>query len=835
MDKKRTLLIVDDVSVNREILSALFETEYDILQAEDGVEALEALNKEFDRISIMILDLTMPRMDGFEVLTIMKKESLLTEIPVVIVSGAEVDAEIRALEIGASDFISKPFDARVVIPRINNLVAKREYDSLRLENIQLQEEAKLQKKIQVMLDTVPGGIAVFENDEKNSIKMIRANEGLFEMFGYLTDEQKDVFFNDFVSIIHFEDKNKLSHFSRNITNMQPFAVNVRIRKSDGEWLWTMITAKPELSQLGVMQFYCVLVDISTEQAIKAELRYRAEYDQLTGIYNKDAFYRLTKEMFEDNPDVHYVLLRWNVERFKLINDLFGKSAGDTVLKKMADSLQNETVGLGTYGRLEGDHFVTCIPLDKFDPETLHKKIGDRFSSNDTKYPISIGLGVYTVEDAAMPVELMCDRANIALQTIKGNYLVRYAYYDEKLRDAMLAEEEIRSEMKKALLGREFQICLQPVYSVSTGKPVSAEVLIRWIHPVKGVISPGKFIPVFEQNGFIAELDHYVWEEACKHLRKRKDAGLPDFPVSVNVSRMSLYNGLLFEEIITLTRKYGIPPSLFRLEITESAYNDNPDQLLATIGSLQQAGFPILMDDFGSGYSSLNTLKDIPVDILKIDMKFLEDFETSQKAGNILTSILRMAQWLDLAVIAEGVETETQVDFLSSIGCDRIQGYYFARPMPANDFEAHVASAHYAGLSKSDKVSDMEKGEINMLLGSKIVDRLLTGISGGIAFYEIFNDNIEVTRVNKEFYEIMGFSPSSFTKITNNIHDMILEDDRDLLKQACFDVAAQSDPREMLLKIQYPDASKAEIEAVIRYLGSVMDRKILCLTLHRKTL
>jgi len=835
MNKKRTLLIVDDILVNREILSALFEAEYDILEAENGLEALDVLKKEYERISILILDLTMPKMDGFGVLTVMKKEPHMAEIPVVIISSAEIDAEIRALEMGASDFISKPFDARVVIPRINNLVTKREYDSLRLENIQLQEEAKLQKEIQIMLNTVPGGIAIFETDGPNSIRMVMGNDGLFEMFGYLASERKDIFFNDFASIVHPEDRNKLSHFNRNTANMQSLAINVRIRKNDGTWLWTMITAKPKLSSQGIVQFYNVLVDISTEQKIKAELRYKAEYDQLTGIYNKDAFYRLTKEMFDDNPNVSYALLRWNIERFKLINDLFGKAAGDAILKKMAESLKNEASDFGTCGRLEGDHFVACIPLDKFDPDNLHKKIVSYFNTPTIKYPLSIGLGIYTVEDTSLPVELMCDRANIVLQTIKDKYLVRYAYYDKKLRDSMLADQEIRAEMEKALLERQFQIYMQPIYSVSAGRPVSAEVLIRWMHPTKGMIAPGKFIPIFEQSGFIAELDYYVWEEVCKYLKKRKDAGLPDFPLSVNVSRMSLYNSSLFDEIQTLIGKYNIPPSLFRLEITESAYNDNPNQLVSTINALQSIGFPILMDDFGSGYSSLNTLKDIPVDILKIDMKFLEDFETSSRAGNILTSIVRMAQWLELAVIVEGVETKNQVNFLSNIGCDKIQGFYFARPMPASDFEAHIAKDLYVGYPNLDEVPDMDKGEIDMLFGSKIVDKLLSGISGGISFCEVFNDNVRVTRVNKEFYDIMKLSPSSFVKISNNIYNMVFEEDHELFKQACFDVVTQNSSRQILFRTQYPDASIAEIEAVIRYLGCTMERKILCITFHKKVL
>ncbi|MDR3237817.1 MAG: EAL domain-containing protein [Spirochaetia bacterium] len=826
MEKDRTLLIVDDVPVNRAILSAIFGEEYNIIEAGDGLEAVEIISREYERISIIILDLTMPRMDGFEVLGIIKKEPHLAEIPVVIVSSAEIDAEIKALEIGASDFISKPFDSRVVTPRINNLVAKREYESVRLENIKLQEEAKLQKKIQVMFDTVPGGIAIFEG-YGHSIRMVMGNDGLFGMFGYSSGEHRDIFFNNFASIVHPDDRANLSNFGG---DMHPFAINVRILKIDGTWLWTMITAKPILSGQATIQFYAVLVDISTEQKIKAELQYRAEYDQLTGIYNKDTFYMQTSEMFKAHPGTKYVLMRSNIERFKLINDLFGKAAGDTILKIIADLFQHAMAPLGTYGRLEGDHFAACIPQEELLINKLQKKIAERFSTSDVKYPISVGLGLYIVDDTSIPVELMCDRANLALQTIKGKYLIRYAYYDNKLRDVMVAEQEIQSEMKNALSTRQFQIYLQPIYSVSTGKPASAEVLIRWIHPVKGLIPPNKFIPIFEQSGFIAELDYYVWEEACSYLKRRKDAGHPDFPVSVNVSRMSLYNSNLFDEIVKLTRKYGVHPTLFRIEITETAYSDNPNQLLATINALQGAGFPILMDDFGSGYSSLNTLKDIPVDILKIDMKFLESFETSNKAGNILTSIVRMAKWLELAVIAEGVETKNQVDFLSSIGCDKIQGYYFARPMPVQDFETHIASA---GSAKQDDKVDMpdeeDKVDIDMLLGNQFVDKLLGGISGGIGFYEISNSGMEIVRVNKTYYDIMGLDPSSFMKTSRNVYDSIYADDRGMFEESCLKAAEEKTPRKIPLRIQRDDGQIAALEASISYFGRLMERSVLCIT------
>lgn len=429
-------------------------------------------------------------------------------------------------------------------------------------------------------------------------------------------------------------------------------------------------------------------DITTH---KFKWDYRKEYDRLTNIFNRESFYKETKKMLLENPNVTYVLIQGNIERFKLINDLFGTEVGDNVLRGIGEELASRLKDKGTYGRLSADNFVMCFPYKKLNITGLMENCESLFTGFKLNYNIQACFGMYIITDITIPVDLMCDRASLAMQTIKGNYMKRYAFYDNNLRDIILEEQEIISEMNQALEEGQFHIFLQPVYSAVTGEPISAESLVRWFHPKKGIIAPAKFIPLFEKNGFIMKLDLYVWECACIQLRKWRDEGHAIMPISVNISRVNFFNPNLCDELIELVNKYDLEPELLELEITESAYTDNPEQLSQTVKVLQAYGFPILMDDFGSGYSSLNMLKDLPVDVLKIDLKFLSDFEKSTRARSILISVVRMANWLDIPVIAEGVETKNQLDFLISIGCDRIQGYYLAKPVSTAEFDQLMIS------------------------------------------------------------------------------------------------------------------------------------------------
>jgi EAL domain-containing protein (putative c-di-GMP-specific phosphodiesterase class I) len=305
------------------------------------------------------------------------------------------------------------------------------------------------------------------------------------------------------------------------------------------------------------------------------------------------------------------------------------------------------------------------------------------------YNLVIHNGIYPITDPSVDVSVMCDRANMARATIKGNYNKRYVYFDEPMRAAIIAEQEILNDMEAALDSQAFVLYLQPIYSLNFEKPVSAEALVRWIHPTKGLIEPGNFISLFEHNRFITNLDHYMWEMTCRYLADRKKRGLANIPISVNVSRINLFQPDLADELLALLKKYELPTSLLRLEITETAYMDDPDQLIEASDKLRRAGFKIMVDDFGSGYSSLHMLKDIPMDILKLDMRFLTDMEPSSRGASILLGIIRIAQNLGMVTVAEGVESLFQLEFLRAAGCDNIQGFYYAKPLPIEEFEAFL--------------------------------------------------------------------------------------------------------------------------------------------------
>lgn len=414
--------------------------------------------------------------------------------------------------------------------------------------------------------------------------------------------------------------------------------------------------------------------------------YLATYDELTGIYNKQAFYAKTKEMLLDNPDKNFDLLRINIERFKVLNDLFGESTGDKLLRYIGKFLKEINLPLCVSGRLYADNFVVCYEAGKGDSRRMIntlQMVADSFAINNRTI---LSFGLYRIDDKTLPVSVMCDRANMALWKAKGNFKNPYCEYDEKMRQQVLKEQKIINAMEMAIQNKEFTLYLQPKYNIEKGTIIGAEALVRWISLENGFISPGDFIPVFENNGFVYEVDKFIWEESCRYLRKWLDEGREVHPISVNVSRIDLYDLKLVQHLVDLREKYQLPSQYLELEITESAYTEDPEQIITITRQLREAGFVILMDDFGTGYSSLNMLKDIQIDVLKLDMGFLKSSDYSAKGGNILTAILKMAESLKMQTIAEGVETKEQVEFLKSIGCKYVQGFYYSKPLPVDEFE-----------------------------------------------------------------------------------------------------------------------------------------------------
>ncbi len=434
--------------------------------------------------------------------------------------------------------------------------------------------------------------------------------------------------------------------------------------------------------------YFIVNDVTSDYRKLRHEHYLATHDALTGIYNKEYFYKKCEQYINEYSSSELLMICTDIKDFKMINDFFGTKHGDNVLTSYAEILKNNLNNSLVYGRIGNDIFGILILKNDFDEKKYADEIQKPFScigDTGSAYQMINYMGIYEIKNTSLPVSVMCDRAKMAINSVKGDYHKRVAYYDDVLRSNIMHEKELISELDKAIREEQFQMYLQPQMS-SDGKMLGGEALVRWIHPVKGRIMPNDFIPVFEKNGLISEVDLFIWEVACRQLRKWKDEGKEDLYISVNISPRDFYFLNIHKVFTDLISKYNLDPKSLKLEITETAVVMDFNRQLELISRLRQSGFVVEMDDFGSGYSSLNMLKDIHVDVLKIDMAFLRKAEDEERSKIILQMIISLSNQLGMPVITEGVESAEQVRFLTEMGCDMFQGYYFAKPMPVENFE-----------------------------------------------------------------------------------------------------------------------------------------------------
>lgn len=582
---KRTILIVDDQEIEREILISFLEQEYTLLTAQNGREALDILEEKKADISAVLLDIVMPVMDGYAVLEALRERELLCQIPVVVTSQKEGDeSELKALALGASDFISKPYHKDILRHRIANVV-------------------------------------------------------------------------------------RLNEASRKIDALQR--------------------------------------------------------DEVTGLYTKRAFVEHAVRWLHERTDVEWNMIALDIDRFKLVNESYGLETGDELLAYLAEKLNDYSKTADCLcARSYADQFFLLVERrDYCYIKNRHTELATYLQEFSLDMKIDLRFGVYEIEDRDMEIESMCDRAQIAATQIKGQYATEICYYDDSLRKQLLKEQHITDEMELALKKHQFQVYFQPKYDIFSETLEGAEALIRWIHPQNGFMSPGEFIPVFESNGFITEVDMFVWDRACEKIREWLDKYDCYVPISVNVSRKDMYKQNLPQILTDIVHKHGLEPKHLHLEITESAYAENSEQLLTVVEQLKEAGFIIEMDDFGSGYSSLNMLAEMPIDILKLDMRFVQNYSEKNHSRSILSFVIGMAKWMNLYVIAEGVETKEQLELLRGMDCNLAQGYYFSKPLPEREF-GEVLRRSGRNLedanSQTIRFSTAHEGEFQTLL---IVDGL----------------------------------------------------------------------------------------------------------------
>ena len=549
IQKPRYVLIVDDQEINRDILGAILEDDYQLLFAADGKEAMELLRIHTDIISLVMLDLMMPVMNGFEVLEAMHSDEVLQEIPVIVLT-ADKNAELKALQLGAADFITKPFDLHeVILARVERIV--------------------------------------------------ELSEG----------------------------KNLIS---------------------------------------------------------------AAEHDKITALYNRSFFWEYANSLYAYHTEIHFDALVLNIEQFHSINAVHGREFGDKVLAALGQEVQaflQQVKGIG--GRFEADHFyIYCEACEDY------AKVLARFqAAMEEKFKdvnVRLRMGVMRRQENMEPLSLF-DHANTACNKVSGNYAQPLMIFNEEMRRREILDRKLLNDLNAAIEENQLKVYYQPKYDIQCNPPrlSSAEALIRWIHPELGFISPGEFIPLFESNGMIRLVDRFVWENAAKQIVAwRKKYGIT-IPVSVNVSRSDIFDFTLVDRLEALIRDNDIRHGDLKLEITESAYAEDVQKMIDLITRLEEMGFEIEMDDFGSGYSSLNMLSSMPVDVLKMDMQFIRNIESNETDRKLVTLVLEIAKHLKLTVVAEGVENEKQLHILQNAGCNLVQGFYFSRPLPPEAFEALI--------------------------------------------------------------------------------------------------------------------------------------------------
>ena len=619
--KKERVLIVDDNEINRQVLKKILSDSYEILEADNGLAALNLLDLESSSVSAVLLDIIMPVMDGFHFLEELKNKSY-RELPIIIMTGSkDADTEEKALRAGACDFVTKPFQPIILLSRLENAIARSQIRYL--------------KRIQ----------------------------------------------------------------------------------------------------------------------------YAAEHDALTDLYTQHHFFQRSQTLFLTSISQEFVMVCLEIDRFPVLRSMWGEAESERFLKYAADLIRHSMALYRSSRYCRSGTSGFCF-FTEYNEEKLRMTINtliEGFAAYDRNYQIEPSIGIYRTDNHSIPIEKMYLNASIAMQNCVNQYHVYTCEYSPSMGESLIREQNIINEMDAALSSGQFIIYLQPKYNLQTNTPYGAEALVRWKHPEKGMISPGVFIPVFEKNGFIGKLDLYVWETVCALLRKWIDEGLAPAPVSVNMSRADLYNPNLIETICGLIRKYRLKPELLNLEITESTYMDNPKLMSERIQELRKLGFCIMMDDFGSAYSSLNMLKDIQVDYLKIDMKFLQGEAHSTRSERVMASIIRMAGWLDLPVIVEGVETKEQYEFLQSIGCGYIQGYFFSPPIPVEDYE-HLIN----GIQQTAYIyrSDIKEAANIIWSSSPELNYLIDALPLPMAIYEYDEKDFSILRMNSAFKSAFGYQGNS---------------------------------------------------------------------------
>lgn len=454
-----------------------------------------------------------------------------------------------------------------------------------------------------------------------------------------------------------------------------------------EAMYTYLTMNSLVDEKGNITGSCLSVrDITEDQREMKREIYNSTHDSITGLYTREYLFEQIEKRLREDKDTHYMIGYMEISNLKVINDVFGRDFAELTLKRAAEFIKEGVGNKCLYGRLSDDSFGILIDKADFDNKPVDEKIANfTVSDNNLEHRVLLHYGIYDIsKDDEIDVPLFFDSARLATTMISDTYQERVVYYDDKLRNEIIHNQLISNQLQEAISTRQIKPYLQPIVD-ERGLLAGAEALVRWLHPEEGFMNPGAFIPVFERNGLIADVDRHMWRCACEILADWKTRGIDCF-ISINISPKDFYYMDVVKELKNLVEEFCIEPEKLRVEITETVMVNDSIDIIKIVNELRDNGFIVEMDDFGSGYSSLNLLKDINIDVVKIDMQFLKDSERNRKAGTIIKNIINMTKEMDIDSLTEGVETAKQYEYLYAMGCKLYQGYYFSKPIPVEDFE-----------------------------------------------------------------------------------------------------------------------------------------------------
>lgn len=786
MKRGRKVIVVVSSNVDDGvILRNVFKTNYLVIEAKSFNDFSAILLHSYHSIDLILLN-------SDEIETINDEIKLIHEtseyrkIPFVVVSNIQEEKhELYILKSGASDYIKRPSGLEIIFQRADRIVERNLQEKISLTKAIQKEVSETQKQLDDVTTSIDGGFLTIQF-VKNNVEFLYINKTLLDLLQYNSFTTRTMIkrlLSD-IGTLPKEVKEK-------IRNRENFDLNSTIHKKDNGLIWVKTHAIFLRNDPKGPIYNCVIINdtdakvdsIEKEEALE-ELTYRANFDDLTGLHNKSKFIFEANKKMNLLSDTKFGLIVLNIVKFKIINELLGRKTGEGILLEMAKYLSEGKYSNNLIAKLENDHFVLLFQKDDFDVTKCILDVEKHLTDIFKTIPIFINSGVYIEEELNKNAEIMIDRAKLALESISDNYNDKSRYYNEDIKNAIVQEQDLIAKFDKALRNKEFVPFYQPIYSISDGTPKSVEALARWIDPIKGtIISPAQFIPIFEKDGLIDKLDECIWEEAAKYLRKRIDQGKKIIPIEVNVSRLSLMKSNFLEIIKSLFDRYKLDKSMLRFEITETIYIGNTTKVSRIIKELQDLGIMVLMDDFGSGFSSINMLKDVQFDIIKIDSKFSQGFEYSKRSGSLFSSVVKMITWLDSKIIVEGIETDQQIAFLRSIGVENVQGYYYSKPLSENDFSILLDSCKKIDTKKIDEINDFDIE--SAFSGNAFFNKILNSSFGNFGIYEFDGKHLGILRINENYKKTFGYkSNDELSKIMKDVLPNLPPESRKVLVEAC---------------------------------------------------